>query len=78
MMGELFDHYEHGNVPVDKVLGNLFSITFVSECGMIVHSKCKSKLAQFCGTRQVAAQMYEEWKEQVGFTELFSERKLCI
>jgi hypothetical protein len=32
---------------------------------MIVHSTCKSKVAQFCGTRQIAVKMYEEWKEQV-------------
>jgi hypothetical protein len=31
---------------------------------MIVHSKCQSKVAQFCGTRQIAVKMYEEWKEQ--------------
>ncbi|UJR25382.1 hypothetical protein I4U23_006730 [Adineta vaga] len=35
-----------------------------SECGMIVHSKCKANVAQFCGTRQIAVKMYEEWKEQ--------------
>jgi len=32
---------------------------------MIVHSKCKSNVAQFCGTRQIAVEMYEEWKKQV-------------
>jgi len=32
---------------------------------MIVHSRCKSNVAQFCGTRKIAVQMYEEWKEQV-------------
>ncbi|CAF2317793.1 unnamed protein product [Rotaria sp. Silwood2] len=34
-----------------------------SKCGMITHSKCKSKVAQFCGNRQRTAQMYEQWKE---------------
>jgi len=38
---------------------------FFEECKMVVHSKCKSKVAHFCGTRQIAVQMYEEWKEQV-------------
>ncbi|CAF3504295.1 unnamed protein product [Adineta steineri] len=35
-----------------------------SNCEMIVHSKCKKNVAHFCGTRQVAVRMYEEWKEQ--------------
>jgi len=32
---------------------------------MIVHSRCVSKVAQFCGTEQIAAEMYSEWKGQV-------------
>ncbi len=39
---------------------------------MIVHSSCKSKVAQFCGTRQEAVKMYEEWKEQVNKRFYFS------
>ncbi|CAF1201932.1 unnamed protein product [Rotaria sordida] len=34
-----------------------------SECGMSKHSKCKSKVPQYCGTRQRAAQMYEQRKK---------------
>lgn len=68
MMEESFVHYDHGNVQViDNLLSNLFDfINLFLDCGMIVHSKCKTKVAQFCGTRQEAIQMYEEWKEQVG------------
>ncbi|CAF1006246.1 unnamed protein product [Rotaria sordida] len=34
-----------------------------SKCGMSKHSKCKSKVPQYCGTRQRVAQMYEQRKK---------------
>jgi hypothetical protein len=45
---------------------------------MIVHSRCKSNVAKFCGTRQIAVRMYEEWKEQVNKEGSFSIKTKLI
>jgi hypothetical protein len=45
---------------------------------MIVHSGCQSKVAKFCGTRQIAVRMYEEWKEQVNKKNFFSIKTKLI
>lgn len=35
-----------------------------SKCKMVVHSKCREKVAHICGIRQEAVENYEKWKEQ--------------
>ena len=42
------------------------SVVF-KECRMVVHGKCQSKVTHFCGTRQMAVKMYEDWKAQVSW-----------
>lgn len=45
---------------------------------MVVHSKCREKVAHICGIRQEAVENYEKWKEQVTFSNDQRDRLIFI